>query len=369
MKRILEFDALRGVAAMAIVVNHIWFPDFVPMTTGVYLFFILSGYLITSIILKNLDGPNFLAAFFGRRSLRIWPIYYLALAVVVGFNVVSPRPERLDALPYFLTYTQNIQEYWFGGEIPFIHGFQHTWTLAIEEQFYLVWPLLIVGLGRRAVLPMSIALVAISIVARGLGFGQWILLTQADGFGLGGLLAVAFADSARLDRSWSRYRVGFAVSGIAAAGFAAVGPKLLATIGIGSRLWSASFKLFAINVVFFSVVGLVSRYSGHRLLKPLRARLLVYLGQISYGIYLYHYILLCAIRTLLDHAGLGRPWWSDLGIFAATLGISALSWAYVERPILKLKDRFAYRTTPDPAHPAIRPAAVGPEFEPVPAAS
>jgi len=343
MKRIPEFDALRGVAALAIVVNHIWFPHNVPLTTGVYLFFILSGYLITSIILKNLKEKNFLVAFYGRRSLRIWPIYYLALAAVVGFNWISPAPEATDGLPYFLTYTQNIQDYWFGSASPFIHGFHHTWTLAIEEQFYLVWPLLICVFGPRAVLPMSIVIVTISVGARAAGFGQWILLTQSDGFGLGGMLAVLLANRDRLTRHWARYQVAFLGTGIAAIVFMAIGPKIMARLGLASPLWAASLKLFAINLFFFSLVALIACHPGHRWLKPLRARILVYLGQISYGIYLYHYILISTSRRLLEHAGLGRIWWTDPLVFIASLGLAALSWECVERPILKLKDRFSYR--------------------------
>lgn len=343
MKRVLEFDSLRGVAALAIIINHIWFPKIVPLTSGVYLFFVLSGYLITSIILKNSKEKNFLTAFYGRRSLRIWPIYYLALAAVMAFNVVSPRPEPTNGLTYFLTYTQNIHEYWFGSESPFIHGFHHTWTLAIEEQFYLVWPLLICALGARSVVPMAVTIAAMSVIARGLGFGQWILLTQCDGFALGGILSVVFSNRERLERYWPRFQSAFLLTGVAAIGFAAVGPRIMTGLGLGLPLWAASFKLLAINLFFFASVGLVARNAGHPWLKLLRARSLIYLGQISYGLYLYHYIVLCMARTLLDHAGLGRPWWSDFTIFAASLGIATLSWKYVERPILKLKDRFAYR--------------------------
>lgn len=345
MKRVLEFDAIRGLAALAIIVNHIWFPSVVPLTAGVYLFFVLSGFLITSIILKNVNQPNFLFAFYGRRALRIWPIYYLSLFALILFNFISPQPESLDGLPYFLTYTQNIQQFWFGQTPPFIHGFQHTWTLAIEENFYLIWPLLIHGLGRQSVLPLSVAVVACSVAARGLGFGHFILLTQADGLGLGSLLAVLLSQNIIHKR---RLQIQLLCLALFSAGFAAVGPRFFSIAGLDSPTWVASFKLFSINLCFFALVGLIHGQAGKWWLKPLRLRGLVYLGEISYGLYLYHYMILCSARIVIESASIRQSWLSDIAIFAASLCTAACSWRWLERPILRYKDHFNYDRTPLP---------------------
>ena len=350
MKRILEFDAIRGLAALAIIVNHIWFPSVVPLTAGVYLFFVLSGFLITSIIIKNLHKPNFLIAFYGRRSLRIWPIYYIALIVVIIFNFISPGPEPLEGLPYFLTYTQNIQEYWFGIAPPFIHGFQHTWTLAIEENFYLFWPLLIYVFGPRAILPLSMIVVAGSVAARGLGFGHFILLTQADGLGLGSLLAMTFAGTNRQAGHRSRLHLMLGSVALLAVAFAAIGPRLMAILSLGTPVWAASFKLFSINVFFFATVGLINLHAGAWCLKPLRWPALVYLGEISYGLYLYHYIILCSARILMESAGIQPAWWNNLALFAASLCTAACSWKWIESQILKYKDCFKYDPSPKPVN-------------------
>ncbi len=121
MRRIPELDALRGLAALAIVVYHLWVPQVTLLGTAVDLFFVLSGYLITSIILGQVDQPGFLGRFYARRALRIWPIYYLSLLALVALSPLLPGPSRLDGLPYYLTYTQRIPDYWFGDVPPFLH--------------------------------------------------------------------------------------------------------------------------------------------------------------------------------------------------------------------------------------------------------
>ena len=105
MKRIPELDGLRGIAAVAIVLYHLWFLDIVMMGTAVNLFFVLSGYLITAIILRNGHSEGFLKNFYMRRGLRIWPIYYLTLFLLVAARAWLPQPGSLAGLPYYLTYT------------------------------------------------------------------------------------------------------------------------------------------------------------------------------------------------------------------------------------------------------------------------
>src|SRR5262245_25669872 len=112
MQRVRELDALRGLAALAIVVYHFalsWFPI---GWAFVDLFFVLSGYLITSIILEHRQSPRFLPRFYLRRGLRIWPIYYLCLLLLLVFGPSLPRPTDWGALPAHLTYTQNVERYW-----------------------------------------------------------------------------------------------------------------------------------------------------------------------------------------------------------------------------------------------------------------
>ena len=101
------------------------------------LFFVLSGFLITSILLTHDMSHRFLVSFYARRALRIWPVYYLSLMVLVLWNPFLPVPASLDGLPYFATFTQNITYYWSNSAPAFIPAFRHTWSVAIEEQFYM----------------------------------------------------------------------------------------------------------------------------------------------------------------------------------------------------------------------------------------
>jgi peptidoglycan/LPS O-acetylase OafA/YrhL len=178
MQRVRELDAMRGLAAIAIVVYHLWVLPISLLGAAVDLFFVLSGYLITSIILSHPPSERFLLAFYVRRGLRIWPIYYLSLFVVVAINPWTPRPGSLGGLPYFLTFTQNLPYYWSDVAPSFITAFRHTWSLAVEEQFYIVWPALLWVVGRKGLGPAALSLVALATVTRSLDWYPWILATH-----------------------------------------------------------------------------------------------------------------------------------------------------------------------------------------------
>src|SRR5262249_22627254 len=159
--------------------------------TGVDLFFVLSGYLITGIILRHGAQSGFLVKFYMRRGLRIWPIYYIALAVLVCLIMRMPEPLSLRSLPYYLTYTQHFPLYW-RNAAPTLAPFDHTWTLALEEQFYIIWPALVLLAGRKRVVPLCIGVIALAVMAREGGYLAWsafserTLLGRCDGFALGG---------------------------------------------------------------------------------------------------------------------------------------------------------------------------------------
>ena len=196
MRRIPELDALRGLSALLIVALHLGLGPTCPaFARAVDLFFVLSGYLITATILEHRGPPASSGTSTPRRALRIWPIYYLAL---LGFafvvNPIRRRPHRLDGLWAHLTYTQNLPYYWGDRIPPFSPWFRHTWTLAIEEQFYLLWPLLAMRAGRRWLAVAALALIAGPIAAR-TQWPPWLLLTRSDGFAFGALLAIVPAGS------------------------------------------------------------------------------------------------------------------------------------------------------------------------------
>jgi peptidoglycan/LPS O-acetylase OafA/YrhL len=343
MKRIPELDALRGLAAVAILAFHLKPSAFAPGWTGVDLFFVLSGYLITGIILEHGESKGFLMAFYARRGLRIWPIYYLTLFVLVAVNPYLPKPDSLAALPNFLTYTQNIQLFW-KGTAPIWPQFGHTWTLALEEQFYLIWPALLLLAGRRRVVAVCLATIALGYMARDGGwfsydrYSQDILIGRCDGFALGGLLAALLRGG-----SSRRVRLGIAGAFLGAVGYFAWG---ILAAGSATRFLGLptppdpAGTILAVGVLYFGLVGLVVIGAGSSWLAPLRLRPLRYLGQISYGLYLYHYPTFWAIdgfRFVYD-----QSWTIRAVKLAATLVIAVISWHLIESPILRLKERFRY---------------------------
>src|SRR5262249_50094785 len=136
MRRVLELDALRGVTAVVIMLAHIGLlNDSRWVFSSVDLFFVLSGYFITRNVLKNGRSPGFLPVFFARRAVRIWAAYYLAFAACLVLNRRLSWDKPPTAWPYYLTFTQNLHDYFGVPSPPFSGMFLHTWTLAIEEQF------------------------------------------------------------------------------------------------------------------------------------------------------------------------------------------------------------------------------------------
>jgi peptidoglycan/LPS O-acetylase OafA/YrhL len=336
MKRILELDGLRGLAALVVVFYHIH-PEYCPWGwAAVDLFFVLSGFLITGIILRDGGDDGFLWTFYVRRGLRIWPIYYLSIA---GLTVVGLG--SLAALPYYLTYTQQVQRYW-GGVPPRWGSMAHTWTLAIEEQFYLIWPALLLLTRRRGVCLLAAAALAMSVCARRAGLHPWLLAARCDGLALGAILAWLHAGRT----TWSRWTGALTyVVPSAAVAFLVIwipwgGPLSLENPPMRSP-WA---EVLLWSLASFVAVAVVVDGSGTRPLKLLRNPALVYLGSISYGLYLYHAILYSyyyGIESRL-HIRSNGPLGTAM-FLVLTLAVASASWHLVERPILRYKDRFSYR--------------------------
>ena len=354
MRRIRELDGLRGLAALTVVFFHLY-PTAVPFGwAAVDLFFVLSGFLITGIILDQGDQPHFMRAFYARRSLRIWPIYYLTLVILLITGSVSAG----GCLPFAL-YLQNTSFYFM--PLGALHGLifdpdwlilNHTWSLAVEEQFYLIWPGLILFAGRRRVRTLSLFCLACSIVARQAGYPFTLLITRCDGLALGSLLAAV------LDRREVTSHD---------AGRTALKPWLLSAYGVLTflGLWLAwgwrvgrirlplSFRLddpsaevFTVSLLAFVVVAWVTVETGHRRLALLRWKPLCDLGTISYGIYLYHAPVLHCVQAILPRSTPGYRGFEGLFTLTTTLVLAIISWRYLEQPLLKLKHRFEYGGLP-----------------------
>jgi peptidoglycan/LPS O-acetylase OafA/YrhL len=352
MDRVAELDSLRGLAALAVIVFHAqeaWLPF---GWAAVDLFFVLSGYLITSIILRQAGTPGFLQSFYIRRGLRTWPIYYLLIAILIISSPVLPRRSDWGQLPISLTYAQGLARLWGGSSKPFSVYLDHTWSLAIEEQFYLIWPALVLTVGRGRVAILALVCAGGSILARGQGV-WWDSMTRADGLALGGLLAaVRFRDQAperligRPGLVLGTIRLG---GGVALGMLAALGASLgLRPEGALSRHPALTLLLF--NLVWLALIDVVLSNAGRRLFALLRLRPLRQLGVISYGLYLYHYpVLMLSLDLARDLGYRGKASYIRILGILLTIPLAALSWRFIERPLLGLKRSFAYGQGDDTA--------------------
>jgi peptidoglycan/LPS O-acetylase OafA/YrhL len=367
-RRVPELDSLRGLAAIGIILFHYTYPSrahdlvFYTGAASLELFFVLSGFLITSIIITNCENEKFLSNFYVRRGLRIYPIYYLLIFGLVVIRWFRPEIYSLRGLPYYLTYTQHVQRYWSGQEPPMIYPLSHTWSLAVEEQFYIIWPVLIRLLGRRMVIPLSVVFIASALAARAYGFSPQILIGRSDGFAMGSLLAALLAEArARPAAAWA-YRLALALTGFLALSYLTWGMVLTGQKPFDTGNALAIYNISVINAFVLAVVGLVVCYAGHPFLGVLRTGPLCYVGKISYGLYLYHLPLMVFLTTPIRAVGVENRWGMVAIEMLACFALSALSWSAIEQPILSIKDRFRYGATPgkapsrDLAVPAVEPA-------------
>jgi peptidoglycan/LPS O-acetylase OafA/YrhL len=339
--RVLELDGLRGLAALCVVVFHTnsrWMPG---GWAAVDVFFGLSGFLITSILLKHGDSPRFLVRFYMRRGLRIWPIYYLCLVGFVLFNRKLPGRCNWSGLWYYLTYTHNIALYWSGPNPAFHRFLGHTWTLAIEEQFYILWPLLVVLLGLKRLPWLAALCVLVSVIARGRGWSGCLLLGRMDGLALGAMLAAFLHRDSLMRRRASPVLV--AIVSLSVMMLATIAGKVGLGLPDNTPPWPG-VTILGINLLAVGLIGLVVVHAGKRATAPLRWAPIAYLGRTSYGLYLYHYIILWILARHMRVAAPGNmPFPQIASALLLCFVVASLSWVFIEQPILRLKRHFEYQ--------------------------
>src|ERR1700723_1358630 len=200
-----QFDGLRGLAILLVLIGHSGFLEAFPHAGmleyarfGVDLFFVLSGFLITGILLDSKGSRHYFRNFYARRALRIWPLYYLVLFVafvVAPLFAPSMRPTAARIWPAFVFYVQNIV-FIYRDTYPF--GLGATWSLAVEEQFYLTWPVLVFFLRKQTLAIVAVSLVVVSLSLRlagrlygaPSGFIHFFTLSRLDAIAFGSLAAL-----------------------------------------------------------------------------------------------------------------------------------------------------------------------------------
>jgi len=301
--------------------------------TGVNLFFVLSGFLITSILLESRDKPHYFRNFYARRSLRIWPVYVLALAVCylkADWFVGMPVGQAIRTAPWwaYLLFIQNL----FFLDLP--PGLGPTWSLAIEEQYYLLWAPLVRFLRKPWMLAGALATALIASPVFRMTHVAWITkthtLTHLDGIAMGSLIALALYTIPWRRRTWAI--LGLCLSG---AGF-----TLAATIAGGTALLDSALTCGFGGAVLASIASTGAHNPVNGLL---RRGPLPFYGRISYGMYMTHimvFIYYGWFDLRMDAYGTA----GDLAVVAFRLAVctavAAILWYGFESRILKLKRYF-----------------------------
>jgi len=352
-------DGLRAVATGAVLISH-FFPErdaiqrvFHWGRFGVLLFFVLSGFLITGLLLRGRDAVAagetstraVFRAFVARRALRIAPIYYLV--VLIGW-AVGYRPIA-DLMAFHLTYTGNIALTYF--HRPLAQA-THLWSLCVEEQFYLLWPLVVLFTPARRLALVACGLVVYSFgheavgALQGKSFEETHLVLQGcmDALGLGALLAICVRRDEGGGNSAQRLSFYAALFG-APLFFFDQGFRYQVGLRATDRLeyripGDIGLALFSLALVYLATTTGFSPIRRFLELPPLR-----YIGRISYGIYLYHLFLIPIGRAVARAYGVPQM---DRGLtmflLYGTLSIvlASISWYLIEAPINRQKSRFPY---------------------------
>jgi len=338
-ERLAELDALRGLAALAVVFFHLLPAEVYWGWMGVDVFFVLSGFLITRIILQGHRRVDFLKNFYVRRILRIWPAYYLALAGALVLALMSRTHQPMGGLPYALFFVQNTPAYWGHPTPPFTLRMGHTWTVAMEEQFYIVWPLIVPRLSRTFPWVALLLLLIAFVMRLSLPTRPDLLLTRCDGLVFGAGIAWYWSRRGALEKHQRARLIWFALFGLVLVygfwGTLVYGKPFLD----GIPLWPAPTFLVVSLFAALLVTGVLT-LAGSPILAPLRVPALVYVGRISYALYLFHKLVFWIADGLLERFGWGRSVIFNIAVVVCSLGVAMASWQLIEKPILSRASRF-----------------------------
>jgi peptidoglycan/LPS O-acetylase OafA/YrhL len=361
-----QLDGLRAFAVGGVMLAHLYGLKRLPFglsrfdwaNAGVELFFVLSGFLITSILLGYRAGAEggahtraeYTRHFYIRRALRIFPLYYLVVFVGLALDL----PPAREAIGWLLTYTAN---YYITYQRDWMGAMGHFWSLAVEEQFYLVWPWLVLFVPRRWLLALSIALIALGPLYRlfalyaypeDIWSGHFLTFTHTfarlDALGAGSLLAMA------LYAPHSRTRIYQFLNRLLLPAGVLTGVALYA-LNVQGMLRGAYVVLFdlALVVVLSWLVAMASKGFSGWIGRLLELRPLVYIGRISYGLYVYHNFMPLLLSAIMARFGMIYPGQGARAFVlasVATLAVASLSWHVLERPINRLKAHVRLKPRP-----------------------
>ncbi len=362
--KIPALDGVRGLAVLLVLLSHFLLKDFWANEKhfvlaqagwlGVDLFFVLSGFLITGILLESRQSKTYWSSFYKRRVLRIFPLYFFVVTVTwLTVIFIEKAPDRLqgyDSFIWFFTFTPNIAMSLKNDWLYHSHVFNlnHLWSLAVEEQFYLLWPFIVRYTPIRWLAVLCVGLLAIATPLRFLVAGEqgvnsvasYVLpFTRMDGLAAGSFLAVFF----RLDlHSFIPFD-----KWIARLLFCWSGWEIYQIFMHGTEL-----RLYNLSALFFASLLYLSLNTDPRALvrRICENGFFRDLGKYSYGLYVFHlmfeYVWLNGFGNWLLASDLPTAAGQTIYVllaFGGTYLLARLSWILIEKPFLQLKNVWAKR--------------------------
>lgn len=335
-------DGIRAIAALMVMVFHWCFYHSTPVPgsllaqlaalsrigqVGVDLFFVLSGFLITSILLRSRGTPHAFRNFYLRRACRIFPLYYLAIGIYYGVA------GSFSGLAWYATYTQNLA--WIFGVHP--QGPTHFWSLAVEEHFYLVWPFLMLTLPRRFIGAAIFVVIGLALASRGCVLllqgpedaFYFFTLCRMDALAFGALLAFVNIRFSLREHATKIVRFGVACAALTLLIW------WLALSG-AATVWLQFFKFTAAGLTCTALMAYsLCLRPGQAIYQALTLRPLRGLGRISYGLYVFHPL----VFDVSDRIFAPLPFAIRFTLaMAATVLVAFASWNLYERHFLRLKN-------------------------------
>ncbi len=339
-QKIPQLDAVRGIAILVVLAHNLHgfsSPPFSLVTNygwmGVDLFFVLSGFLITGILLDLKSSENYFRNFYARRSLRIWPLYYSMLILMF---VILPLVRPQDAHEVFQrstpwwSYPFFLQNFLVAAPALAAGPLGVSWSLAVEELFYLVWPFVVRFVSRESLQWIAWAVLLASPMLR-LQFiaRHWIIYSnpfcRLDGMMAGALLAIlvrksGFAPGRLLKAAWVLFLIGV-------------------PLAITTAAYGVMWLVFSMAVLASASFLYLALFEANRWFRAmLTNRFLMFTGTISYALYLLHKFPDDAIKRL--HWKEAHPIAAFWLAVAASYLLAIASWNFLEKPILSLKKFF-----------------------------
>ncbi|MCB1841095.1 MAG: acyltransferase [Alphaproteobacteria bacterium] len=375
--RYREIDGLRAIAAFLVIWAHAadmagaissdniltnFYMNIARLgSSGVTLFFIISGFLITGILIDTKDHPDKFKNFYIRRTLRIVPLYYAALLLIYilinCFSLSGGNYQLSQVFLYHILFISNWVPYFDPNNLATSYAdlawFMHLWSMAVEQQFYIFWPALFFVLyqdrSERFVLTVMVSLIVFATVLRIIQTYTWYwwppytgTLTRMDALFLGAVLAVL------LSKNPDALQKIQAVS----AAFVPVLLIVLALVSIAISLGNKGLTLNAVIIVpltallyFFLINAMILPAKENALRKFLNTRYIQYSGKISYGLYIFSVPVQITLGNMLIDMGSKNYWVNHIVMLVAGLAIThamaSLSYTFMERPIMRLKKTWA----------------------------